>query len=1553
MASVQGTSFRAAPSLRRIGTSKHIHGPNCGHLAIQLGGRIGFLVDAQLEWAAATKDFSGAHDPVSVDPAAPSYELQYARTLSRSITRNFTLRKNVDLSALPASMDGCTPSSPMAGAEASGGNSDHLHSHSCGHELIPHGDHYDYLVPTPDGYRLEHQHAASDGRSAHVDTHGRLIRCELPGSDINRIKEEDVQAASTVQQLGGRVAAVAGEKSHVPGGSGRELAIERTSSAPALSPPRASLFRFVSGGNLSLTSRPILPGDSASEFGDVLAKASLLRREDHPEMVDEGDLTLPVHGASILRTAKACSSISSAGSQRGGMGDSTRASDVVVDVAQGGAAVAPGPQGPTRLVLTVNGICCPSEVPLIERILMALPGVESVTVTVPTRRTVVMHEPDKVTASAIVDALNDAGLDAFIYKVGDEGGSLGHRFPPWDTLLSGLLIAISLFSPLCHPLEYVALGAVALRLPRMAVKLLASLRRCVLDVNTLMVIAVGGAIAIREYIEAGTVVFLFALAEWLELRASEKSRRAMSAMLALAPEQATLAATGETLPVEEICVGVRLVVKPGDKLPIDGIVLSGSSSVTEANLTGESRPVAKWRGSRVFAGTINQTGAFTMQTTALARDSAIARMVRLVEEAQTQRTKSERVVESFAKFYTPAVVLAAALVVVIPVATGHHYKDWLYLALVLLVVACPCALVISTPVTAVCGLAQAARLGVLVKGGTHLETLGRVRELAVDKTGTLTEGQFRVRHMELVALAGDGIGTAVSGNDLGTVIGTPVASQVNPFQAGGDAQELDHTAPGGGGNDDREGRVGSGVNNSTRVRGPSRSGNSSSSINNNNNYVNSGSDSMTLPRALYWLSAVESRSSHPLAGALVTFAKKNGVETGGASVEDFTVLPGVGVCATVDGCDVFVGNNDLADEMGWWDQAGPGTLDKVEAWEDEGGTVGWVGFEGRPLAVFSLADMPRKEAGDAVARLKSLGVSVTMLTGDGWGAARAVARQVGLEESRVHAALHPEHKVARVQELKAALPKRGRNKLAMVGDGINDAPALAAADLGVAMGVGGTAVAMETGDVALMTNDLTRLADAVELGRSVRMTVIANIVFSVVCKLAFIGITLAGWTTLWMAVLADVGTSLAVTYNSTRVLKSRQHGRSASSAHGDCGGCGDKDKGGCGSEGHAGHTHGQGHGQAPGHGHDHRHAHGHGHGLSAVLSRLRRCCGHHGHAHGAGSCGAGKEKACHVPLSSEGGCGQEDKHAGCAPVLLGVEPGQGCCANDARDIRADLVLTIAAPESGCCESKACGHGPGTVVAAAPGHAGHAHGHGHEHGHTHEHGHSHGHGHGHRLGGVFSRLWRRGGHHGHAHAGGGCGGQKQTCCQPPINWADSHHQEDKCCSSAPVLSGVELGQGCCASKACARPVAAATAAPRSDCCASKACAHDGPGPVAAAAPKLECCASKACYAHDGPGPVAAAAPKLECCASKACYAHDGPGPVAAAAAPKLDCCASKACCAHDGPSSVAADAAAAAAAATKSDCCASKACCAHDGPGPVVAAAASPKSNHCAGKSCGC
>lgn len=617
-----------------------------------------------------------------------------------------------------------------------------------------------------------------------------------------------------------------------------------------------------------------------------------------------------------------------------------------------------------------------------------------------------------------VDGVDPPGSEGHAHNHGEGGGGV-----PWRLVATGALVGVSLLSEWFPLAEWAALGAVALGVPPVAKKGLLALRRKVLDINFLMTVAVIGALAIGEWSEGGTVVFLFAVAEWLEDRAMDRARSAIAAVMKLAPDVATLA-TGAEVPAASVGVGTRLLVRPGARIPLDGRVASGASSVDESALTGESVPVAKGVGAPVSAGTVNQGGVLEIDTTATAGDSAVARMARLVEEAQAARSPTERWVDQFSRVYTPVVCVVAFGVAVVPPLLGSPFEPWFYRALVLLVVACPCALVLSTPVTIVSALARAARAGVLVKGGAHLETLGRLRALAMDKTGTLTEGRFRV--VDCVALNG-----------------TPEA-------------ELHRV-----------------------------------------------------------VAAVESRSSHPLAGALLEHTRSGEEIIGAATYE---TIEGEGVVATVDGRTVHVGNHRMMLRLGLH---GDDEHARLDAWMADGRTVVYVGIDGQLAGHISLADLPRPEAKAAVAELTASGVKIVVLTGDNAGTANAVGRAVGVD--LVLADLLPAGKVDALRDLKGTYGVVG-----MVGDGINDGPALAAADVGVAMGTRGTAVAMEAADVALMGDDLRRLAWAVRLGRAALSRVKLNVGLAIGSKAVVMVLAVFGVANLWIAVAADMGVSLVV-----------------------------------------------------------------------------------------------------------------------------------------------------------------------------------------------------------------------------------------------------------------------------------------------------------------------------------------------------------------------------------------------------------------------------------------
>jgi len=773
-------------------------------------------------------------------------------------------------------------------------------------------------------------------------------------------------------------------------------------------------------------------------------------------------------------------------------------------------------KGSKTTVLNVDGICCPSEVPIIDNILAKLPGIENVSTNVTARTTTVQHDPLLSAPTDLVEALNAASLGASLRRAGPERPR--RRGPAPLLQLCGLLWLWA------AGLQYVALLCVALGIPRIGLKAWGALRNRVLDINSLVIIATCGALAIGEYCEGAAVVFLFGLSEWIEEMATSEARTALASVLSLRPEEAVLEETGETIPVEEVRVGDRLAVRAGEKVPVDAKVVQGSSILDECALTGESVPVKKSPGSAVSGGTVNVGGGYlVVEAVAESKDSSVARMVKLIEDANNSRSRTEVLVERFAKVYTPTIVVAAALCASLPwlFLEQEAARDWFFTALVLLVVACPCALVISTPVAYVSALSCAATHNVIVRGGEHLEALGRVRTICFDKTGTLTEGRFRVRK---------------------------VLGPFGAFAPGGDG-ELRHLAG--------------------------------------------------------LAASVEQKSTHPLATALVAYAKAEVAETCG-DVTDFAERPGEGVEALVAGRRVQVGSQRLARRMGWLEGAAAAEAAQLEA---DGQTLCFLGVDGELAAVFGVADAARAEAAECVASLEPMGVEAIMLTGDRQAPAEKVAAELGVRT--VKAELLPEDKVQAVQQLKDALASSapGRRRclggqgfaVAMVGDGINDAAALATADVGIAMGAAGTQVAVESAQVVLMDSDLRKLAISVRLSRVTVSKIKQNIVFATVSKAIMVALTVAGYGSMWGAVIADVGAMLLVTLNASRVLSLRKIMARRTHTHNHC-----QDNSCC-NPGKPCCTPGsRSHGQVDSHSHRHDHCHGRGHGHCCQSDRL--CC---------------------------------------------------------------------------------------------------------------------------------------------------------------------------------------------------------------------------------------------------------------------------------------------------------------------------------------------------------
>ncbi len=577
------------------------------------------------------------------------------------------------------------------------------------------------------------------------------------------------------------------------------------------------------------------------------------------------------------------------------------------------------------------------------------------------------------------------------------------------------------------------------------------------NINLLMSIAAVGAVAIGEYLEGATVIFLFAIGEALEGYTADRARHSIQSLMTLTPKTA-LRLTGpenqsgeERVPVEALRVGDAILVKPGDNIPMDGRITSGASSVDQAPITGESVPVAKQAGDELFAGTINGEGTLTVEVTRLAADNTLQRIIQMVEEAQSRRAPSQRVIDRFASWYTPAVVVLAALVAVgPPLLFGQPFLDgasghgWLYRALTMLVIACPCALVISTPVTVISAIARAARQGVLIKGGAHLETLGQIRAVAFDKTGTLTAGRPMV--------------TAVQAVDC---------------EKNDDCERCD--------------------------------------------------DLLALA------TAIERRTSHPLADAVVRAAEARSLAGVYQPAQAVELLAGRGVRGRVADREITLGSHVLFDEAFPHAEA---LCADVRTLEASGQTTMLLAEDQQVRGYIALADVARPSAQRVIAELNDLGLSTVMLTGDHASAAASIAGEVGVTD--VRAGLLPDEKVEAVEALRSR-----HEHVAMVGDGVNDTPALAAASVGVAMGGAGSPQALETADVVLMADDLTQLPFVVRLSRLARRLIQQNVALSFGVKLIFLALALLGLTSLWVAILADVGMALLVTLNGMRAGKMR------------------------------------------------------------------------------------------------------------------------------------------------------------------------------------------------------------------------------------------------------------------------------------------------------------------------------------------------------------------------------------------------------------------------------
>ncbi|WP_304608787.1 heavy metal translocating P-type ATPase [Planomicrobium sp. CPCC 101079] len=573
-----------------------------------------------------------------------------------------------------------------------------------------------------------------------------------------------------------------------------------------------------------------------------------------------------------------------------------------------------------------------------------------------------------------------------------------------------------------------------------------NLARLDFDMKTLMTVAVIGAAIIGEWAEASIVVILFAISEALERYSMDQARQSIRSLMDIAPKEALVRRNGQEMMihVEDIALGDTMIVRPGQKIAMDGVVANGYSAVNQAAITGESVPVAKTVNDEVFAGTLNEEGLLEVKITKLVEDTTIAKIIHLVEEAQGERAPSQAFIDKFAKYYTPIIMVVAALVAIVPpLLFDASWETWVYQGLAVLVVGCPCALVISTPISIVSAIGNAAKKGVLIKGGIYLEEMGTLKAIAFDKTGTLTKG-------------------------------VPVVTDFELIDKLADEKEL-----------------------------------------------------------LSIVTALEYRSQHPLASAIMKKADEENIRYSDVPVENFSSITGKGIKGTVNGTTYYIGSPVLFNELGA--ASGDSSLEQiVSVLQNQGKTAMIIGTQKEILAFIAVADEVRDSSKEIIQKLHQIGIKKTiMLTGDNKGTGNAIGQQVGVSEIR--AELMPEDKLDFIKRLRAEY-----GKVAMVGDGVNDAPALAASTVGIAMGGAGTDTALETADVALMGDDLSKLPFTVKLSRKSLNVIKANIAFAIGIKVFALLLVIPGWLTLWIAILSDMGATLLVALNSLRLLRVKE-----------------------------------------------------------------------------------------------------------------------------------------------------------------------------------------------------------------------------------------------------------------------------------------------------------------------------------------------------------------------------------------------------------------------------
>ena len=696
-----------------------------------------------------------------------------------------------------------------------------------------------------------------------------------------------------------------------------------------------------------------------------------------------------------------------------------------------------------KVAFKVVGLDCAEEISVLRKALGKRAGISDLEFDVLNAKMLITFDPGKVSSDQMIAWVKESGMKAILWTEREKlekKGFWARHGRLMTTTISGCFLLLAAFF---HLQEM----KVAERLYFMAIvfgayfvlpKAYLSVKRLQPDMNLLMVIAIVGAISIGEWFEGATVAFLFSVALLLEHWSVGRARRAVAALMDLSPTKAYVIGEGEK-EVEEVKVGARILVRPGEKVPLDAVIEKGSTSINQAPITGESLPIAKEEGDEVYAGTINEEGAIECLVTKGADDSTLARIIHLVQEAQSRRAASQQWVEKFARVYTPIMICLALLVVIVPpLLSLGSWEEWFYRGLVILVIACPCALVISTPVSIVSGLTAAARNGVLIKGGMFLEAPGKLRALCLDKTGTLTYGR-------------------------------PEVQKILPLNKHTEKELLERAA------------------------------------------------------------SLEAPSEHPLARAILKMAKEKGVQAERA--ENFQITKGKGAEGTFRGTRYWIGSHRFMHEM---KQETEEIHQMALDLEDAGHSIIAIGNNKHVCGLISVADEPRENIAAIIQEIKKVGVEkVVMLTGDNEQAAQAIAKHAGIDEA--HAELLPEDKVNAVEQLKEKW-----KEVAMIGDGINDAPAMATASFGIAMGAMGTDAAIETADIALMSDDLSKVPWLIRHSRRTLRIIQQNIIFALGLKVVFIGLAVIGLASLWMAIAADTGASLLVVFNGLRLIRQKE-----------------------------------------------------------------------------------------------------------------------------------------------------------------------------------------------------------------------------------------------------------------------------------------------------------------------------------------------------------------------------------------------------------------------------